>query len=378
MHCEIQNLQALKSQTDVLANQGIPVAYENREAKLRLIEEWPGELKQIRQEIASGAYQNRKWGDVKDIGFREIAPGQEKDIDDGQEAIRQMKMSGLMPPEVENKAVAEYVSTLATRIAKRSDLHVPVKVTVLNSKEINAFALPGGFLFVQRGLLDSADDESQLAGVLAHEIAHAAARHSHKLMTKATITQIIYQAAEVAAMVLTGGVAGIGLYYALQYGFYGLGLILSLNLLGVSRDFELEADQLGVQYTWNSDYDPTGFIRFFDKMATKEGYVNGMSWFRTHPPFYERMVRTEREIMFLPKKSNLTMQTSEFQEMKKELGTVKVRAEEEEKNRPSLRTPEANCPAPQKAEYQDGQPIEAICSLPQEQKTRANQAQLSP
>jgi predicted Zn-dependent protease len=73
-----------------------------------------------------------------------------------------------------------------------------------------------------------------------------------------------------------------------------------LELLRVSRDYELEADQLGVQYAWNTGYDPGGFIRFFDKVATREGYVNGASWFRTHPPFYERMVDTRREIMFLP------------------------------------------------------------------------------
>lgn len=95
-----------------------------------------------------------------------------------------------------------------------------MKVEVLNAKEINAFALPGGFLFIQRGLLEETEDEAQLVGVLAHEIAHAAARHGHKLMKRATIAGIIYQAAQVAAMVLTGGVAGIGTYHALQYGFY--------------------------------------------------------------------------------------------------------------------------------------------------------------
>jgi len=117
--------------------------------------------------------------------------------------------------------------------------------------------------------------------VIAHEISHDTARHANKLMKSSTIAAIFYQAAQVAAIVLTSGVAGIGMYYALQYGFYGLGLVLNLKLLGVSRDYELEADQLGVQYAWNAGYDPTGFIRFFDKMATKKGYVNGVSWFRT-------------------------------------------------------------------------------------------------
>jgi hypothetical protein len=181
-HCQIQNLGALASQARVLAEHAIPVAYENRKAKLDLIEKWPEELKRIKAEIAAGTQYKRKWGDVKDIGFRDLMPGQENDIKDGQEAVRQMKMTGLMSPEIEDPAVRQYVTTPAERIGKHSDLRVPLKVTVLNSKEINAFALPGGFLFVQRGLLEAVENESQLAGVLAHEIGHVTARHRHRLM----------------------------------------------------------------------------------------------------------------------------------------------------------------------------------------------------
>jgi predicted Zn-dependent protease len=108
----------------------------------------------------------------------------------------------------------------------------------------------------------------------------------------------------------------------LQYGFYGLGSALNLELLGVSRDYELEADQLGVQYAWDTGYDPGGFIRFFDKVATREGYVNGASWFRTHPPFYERMVDTRREIMFRPDQPEMMVRTSAFEQMKKELAPI--------------------------------------------------------
>lgn len=364
LHCRIQNLRALQSQTEVLASHAIPVAYENKKAKLTLIERWPEQLKHIKQEIADGSYRNRHWGDVQDIGFREIAPNQKDDIKVGQDAIRQMKLSGLMPREVDNKAIQDYVTSVGQKVAAHSDLRVPLHVTVLDSKEINAFALPGGFLFVERGLLKAAEDESQLAGVLAHEIGHDAARHAHKLMTKATIAQIIFQAAQVAAVLLTGGAASIGAYYALQYGFYGLGLVLDLSLLGVSRDYELQADQLGIQYTWNSGYDSSGFIRFFDKMATREGYVNGVSWFRSHPPFYERMVQAQREIMFLPKKENVVVQTPEFQQMKKELAPLTTKSKEEEKNRPSLLAPEQGCPPPNKIEYESGQPVEKLCSSP--------------
>jgi predicted Zn-dependent protease len=231
-------------------------------------------------------------------------------------------------------------------VAQHSDLHVPLHVTVLNSKEVNAFALPGGFLFIERGLLEEVENESQLAGVVAHEIGHDAARHGHKLMVRSTVASIFYQAAEVAAVMLTGGIASIGMYYALQYGFYGLGLILSLNLLGVSREYELEADQLGVQYAWNAGYDPRGFINFFDKMATKEGYVRGLSWFHSHPPFYQRMVDAEREIMFLSGRPQQVTNTSEFNQMKLALSKTSAKAsvEEHEPGRPSLLSPEPGCP----------------------------------
>jgi hypothetical protein len=363
-HCTIQNLRALAAQARVLAEHAIPVAYENRKAKLELIEQWPGELARIEAEIAAGTHHQRKWGDVKDIGFRELVPGQERDVKDGQEAVRQMRMAGLMPPEIENETVKKYVVSLAQRVAKASDLRVPLNVTVLNTKEINAFALPGGFLFVQRGLLEAVENESQLAGVLAHEIAHVTARHGHRLMKRSTIASIIYQAAQIAAVILTGGAASIGTYYALQYGFYGLGLVLSLDVLGVSRDFELEADQLGVQYAWNAGFDPNGFIKFFDKMATREGYVNGVSWFRTHPPFYQRMVQSRREILFLPSKEALIENSSEFEQMKTELKQVTAKAEEEEKERPSLLAPVQGCPAPEKIEYKPGDPIESLCPEP--------------
>lgn len=364
-HCTIQNLELVKAEAQVLSGQAIPTAYDNLNAKLDIIQKWPSLYRQTQQEIASGAYNQWRWGDVKDIGFREIAAGQQDDIKKGQQAIEELKRSGMLPPEVEDKQIQEYVNSVAQRVAQHSDLKVPLHVSVLQSREVNAFALPGGYMFIERGLLEAADDESELAGVIAHEIAHDTARHSNKMMKRATIAGIFYQAAQIAAMVLTGGVAGIGMYYALQYGFYGLGLVLDLKLLGVSRDYELEADQLGVQYAWNTGYDPTGFTRFFDKMATKEGYVNGVSWFRTHPPFYTRMVETQREIMFLPKKDGLVVQTAAFEQMKKELAPIASAAEKEEVGKPSLLLQrEQGCEAPKKLEYKPGEPIEDLCARP--------------
>ena len=363
LHCTIQNLDLLKSEAEVLAGQAIPTAYDNLNAKLDLLQQWPDQYRATQAEIASGTYTARRWGDVKDIGFREIAKGQQDDMKRGQQALEEMRRLGLLPPALENKAVQTYVDTVAQRIAQKSDLKVPLHVTLLNSREINAFALPGGYLFIERGLLEAADDEAELAGVIAHEIAHDTARHSAKLMKRATIASLFYSAAQVAAMILTGGVASIGMYYALQYGFYGLGMVLDLKLLGVSRNFELEADQLGIQYAWNAGYDMTGFNRFFDKMANKKGYVNGVSWFRTHPPFYQRMVQAQREMMFMPKPTEQIVQTTEFQNMKKELAPIIAEAEKEEVGKPSLlMTKEEGCKAPEKIEYKPDQRIEELCA----------------
>ena len=363
-HCNIQNLDLLRSEAEILARQAIPTAYDNLSAKLDVIEKWPALYQQTEQAIATRTYLQRQWADVNDIGFREIEKDQQDDIKSGQEAIEELKRSHMLPPAVEDTAIQDYVNTVAQRIARKSDLKVPLHVVVLQSKEINAFALPGGYLFIERGLLEAADDESELAGVLAHEMSHDIARHSAKLMKRATIAGIFYQAAQVAAMVLTGGVAGIGMAYALQYGFYGLGMVLDLKLLGVSRDYELEADKLGIQYAWNAGYDPSGFIRFFDKIATKAGYVKGVSWFRTHPPFYQRMVETQREIMFLPHKTDLVIQTSAFDDMKQKLAPLTANAEKEEVKKPSLlMTREEGCQSPKKVEYKPGQPIEELCAV---------------
>lgn len=370
LHCRIQNLELLRSESEALSGHAIPTAYDNLNAKLAVIEKWPALYSQTRQEIASGAYRKRRWGDVQDIGFREIAANQQDDIKRGQQAIEEMKRAGILPPELENKSIRDYVNTVAQRIAKSSDLKIPLHMTILQSREINAFALPGGYLFIERGLLEAADDEAELAGVIAHEMSHCAARHANKLMQRATIASIFYQVAQIAAVILTGGVAGIGTYYAIQYGFYGLGLVLSLNLLGVSREFELEADQLGVQYAWNAGYDPSGFIRFFDKIATREGYVNGASWFRTHPPFYQRMVDTQREIMFLPVKHEAMVHSSAFDQMKKELAPVSAAAVKEEFAKPSLKiTREEGCEPPKKLEYKPGQPVEELCAVPLQSST---------
>jgi len=347
LHCQIQNYQDDLALTKIERNNGVPVEYENYNAKLDLIEKWPAAKRDIARMVATGQAHTRKWGDAQDIGFRTIVEKQEDDIKAGMEAVQQLKQLGMLPKEIEDPVVTEYVNRIAQNIVRNSDLKVPLHLTVLNSKEVNAFALPGGYLFVNRGLIEETQTEAQLAGVLAHEISHDVARHGNRLMKRATIASVIYQAAQVAALIFTGGAAGIGTYYALQYGFQGLGLVLSLQLLGVSRDFELEADLLGVQYLWKAGYNPEGFIQFFDIIASKEGYVEKTSFFRTHPAFYDRIVTAYSEMSFLPKLEQAVDNTSEFQAMKAHLKEISKTLDQEDKDAPTLMKREKGCEEPE-------------------------------
>jgi Zn-dependent protease with chaperone function len=348
IQCEILRLEAERRRIKTEREKGVPVVYQNKFAKLDLIQRWPGIRGDIQERIASGKARERRYGDVEDIGIRDLgmedlAEKQQQDTKMGQEAIRDMRAQGLMPPEVEDKELTRYVEKLAGRIAENSDLRVPIKVTVLDSMEINAFALPGGFLFVNTGLINKAETESELVGVLAHETAHAAARHGARLTKRSTIAGILFQAAQIGAIIATGGAVGLGTYYALQYGFFGLGMILNLSLLGVSRDYEAEADQLGAQYAWRAGYDPKGFITFFDKMASEEGYAKSASFFRTHPPFLERIISTFSEITYLPAGKDLLMDSSAFVEAKHRVAELIRKREQEVKDNPSLRGESPEC-----------------------------------
>ena len=352
IHCEIQKLEKIRGEKRVEREHGMPVAFDNKLAKADLIQQWPAKKTEIGRIIAEGRARERRFGDVEDIGVRKISSDQEKDITLGEEAIRNMKTYNLMPPELEQKEATAYVRNLAERIALSSDLTVPVKVTVLRSEEINAFAMPGGFLFINTGLLQETESETELVGVIAHELAHVSARHGAQMLKRATMANLFLQAAQLAAIIATGGVAGIGTYYALQYGFVGLGLMLDLSLLGVNRKFEAEADQLGTQYAWRAGYDPRGFITFFDKMASEKGYIKSASFFRTHPPFFERILSTVSEIEYLPKSEALKLDSTEFRQFKQRLADTVKKEASADKKKPTLKRepeceeePEATAPA---------------------------------
>lgn len=313
LHCEILQVQKKLGQVKIQRDQTLKVEYENNVAKAELAHRWPKEYEKILEQLETGKARGRRHGNVEDIGVRVIRQGQEDDVEQGQKAIREMKERGVLPPEVEDGVIDEYLSELGKQLSANSDLTVPLKITVLNSDEINAFALPGGYLFLNSGLILKAENESELAGVIAHEIAHMTARHGNRLMRKASIANVLFQSAQIAALIL--GPAGAFASYALQYGFMGAGLVISLALLGVSRDFELEADQLGAQYLWKSGYDPRAFVTFFDKMANDKGHVRSTSFFRTHPAFAERLIEAFREIKFLPARRQYVSDTPAFERM---------------------------------------------------------------
>src|SRR3990170_3977250 len=136
LHCQIQNLDQLQREAETLFRHGIPTAYDNMNAKLDVIEKWPALYRQTQEEIANESYLKRRWSDVRDIGFREIAPDQEDDIKKGQEAIEELRRNGLLPPALDNKKIQDYVNSVAQNVATYSDLKIPLQLTVLQSREI--------------------------------------------------------------------------------------------------------------------------------------------------------------------------------------------------------------------------------------------------
>jgi hypothetical protein len=338
LHCKIQDARKRLNETELKLDQGIENKYDILEAKVNILKEWPDEYHELIRKIEEGKAPEGKFADFRDVGFRGgVFEGQDEDVKDGREAVDQLKRREMLPPEIEDEEINAYVRKVSAKIGRHSDLRVPLKVTVLRSQEVNAFALPGGYLFINSGLIEKAQTESELAGVIAHEISHVAARHADRLMGKANISNIIFQAAQIAAMVLTGGVSSMATYYLLQYGFYGLGMALNLALLGVSRDYETEADILGTQYLWHANYKLTGFVDFFQRMAEESGYITGLSWFRTHPPFADRMKATYKEMLFLPDLDNPVEDTETFHEMKDRLSKVLKEMEREDSEAPTLR-----------------------------------------
>ncbi|MDR0842016.1 MAG: M48 family metalloprotease [Acidobacteriota bacterium] len=257
----------------------------------------------------------RKHEDVENIGNRGIAGGRvygifpnmvslEKEIELGQEVAAEFEQTAQL---LDDPVVNEYVDRIAQNIVKHSDAKVPFHVKVVDTDEVNAFAFPGGFFYVNKGLILAADNESELAGVMAHEISHVTARHATMRMSKGQYLQL----AAIPAMIFGG-------YWAQMAMQNGLGLGINLELLGVTRDSEREADQLGIQYLWNAGYDPNSFVSFFEKLQAEEKDKPGRlaGWFRTHPSTDDRIIAALDEQRYLPEKENYIVNTSEFDRIK--------------------------------------------------------------
>ena len=232
---------------------------------------------------------------------------------------------------VQDPVVNEYVNRIGQNLVRNSDAQVPFTIKVIDSDEVNAFALPGGFFYVNSGLILAADEEAELAGVMAHEIAHVAARHGMRQMTRANWAQI-----GTLPLIFVGGGIGYGIYEA-------SGLALPLTFMKFQRNFESEADYLGLQYMYKTGYDPQAFIAFFEKIQAKEKKKPGTlaKAFASHPQTPDRIQESQKEIAtILPAKAQYVVSTSEFDDVKSRLATIENRhkvIEEKDSNRPSLR-----------------------------------------
>ena len=232
---------------------------------------------------------------------------------------------------VTDPVVNEYVNRIGQNLVRNSDAKVPFTIKVIDSDEINAFALPGGFFYVNSGLILAADEEAELAGVMAHEISHVCARHAMRQMTRYNMAQIA-----TIPLIFVGG--GIG--YAV---YEGAGLGLPLTFMKFQRNFEAEADYLGVQYMYKAGYDPQAFISFFEKIQAKEKKKPGTiaKAFASHPQTPDRIEATEKEIAtILPAKAQYIVSTSEFDDVKARLAMIENRhkvLDEKDASKPTLR-----------------------------------------
>ena len=268
------------------------------------------ELEQIKmpkkQEVRlSGKY------DVNRIGMRGIGTGMnfysfEKEQMLGRELAADVEHQVRL---LNDPVITEYVNRVGQKLVRNSDAQVPFTIKVIDDDDINAFALPGGFFYVNTGLIEAADNEAELAGVMAHEIAHVAARHATKNATK----RDIWDFASIP-LIFVGGPVGLAVRQVSQ-------IAVPMSFLKFSRDAEREADLLGMQYQYAAGYDPQSFIDFFEKLQIKDKKKHNAlaRAFATHPMTDDRIHRAEVELeTMLPSRDDYILTTSDFE-------TVKVR-----------------------------------------------------
>jgi predicted Zn-dependent protease len=208
---------------------------------------------------------------------------------------------------IDDPLITEYVNRVGQNIVLHSDAKIPFTIKVIDSDEINAFALPGGFFYVNKGLLLAADNEAELAGVMAHEIAHVAARHAVENQTKGTLLEYL----ALGGSIFLGGIPG--LIYQNTAGLGLLGVFMKF-----SRGAEEEADKLGVQYMYAAGYDPTAMATMFEKLEAKNKKKPGFiaRAFSTHPAPPDRRASALALAARFPEHEEYVISTSEFQRVK--------------------------------------------------------------
>jgi len=234
---------------------------------------------------------------------------------------------------VTDPVIVEYVNRVGQNIVKNSDCKVPFTIKVIDSDEINAMALPGGFFYVNSGLIMAADEEAELAGVMAHETAHVCAHHAARQMTKMNYAQI----GSIPLIIFTqGSWTGYGIYEATQ-------LAIPITFLQFSRTDEAEADWLGLQYMYKAGYDPQAFIQFFEKIDALEKHKPGTlaKVFADHPQTPDRIMHSEEEIAtIMPARPDYMVTTSEFDDVKARLARLENKRKinnGKDGNKPTLR-----------------------------------------
>ena len=273
--------------------------------------------------------------DVEAIGNRNPGKGVnfyslEHEIALGKQLAQEVERTSKL---IDDPVVTEYVNRVGQNLVRNSDARVPFTIKVIDSDEVNAFALPGGFFYVNSGLILRAQEESELAGVMAHEISHVVARHGTKQATKGEMMQL----ATIPLILLgPGGWAGYGIYEALQ-------LAIPLSYLKFSRDAEREADFLGIQYMYKAGYDPNSYVTFFERIQADEKRRPGTipKFFSTHPPTPERIADAQKEIArILPEREEYIVTTSEFDGVKSRLRNVMFarKVQDNAPGKPTLRT----------------------------------------
>jgi beta-barrel assembly-enhancing protease len=257
--------------------------------------------------------------DINSIGTRNIGGrglgnwySTDWEIRTGKQYSMEIEKSAHM---VTDPVIVEYVNRVGQNIVKNSDCKVPFTIKVIDSDEINAMALPGGFFYVNSGLIMAADEEAELAGVMAHETAHVCAHHAARQMTKMNYVQI----GSIPLIIFTqGSWTGYGIYEAAQ-------LAVPISFLQFSRMDEAEADWLGVQYMYKSGYDPQAFVQFFEKLDALEKHKPGTlaKVFADHPQTPDRIIHSEEEIAtILPARPDYVVTTSEFDDVKARLARI--------------------------------------------------------